>query len=196
MKAFNFVLLATAASFSLVALADEPSGRASLTLRLDQYPGGIVSFDIRQEGDEITGRSSLRPGTVKLQRTVDGENVSLKGVGVDGFVDLDCTATRCEGLLSGGSSRLDVTDGGERLKGSVNFVRVRVKRSGDKLEVGGDGAMELRRTGDGRYSGSGMLNRDFNSRFFATLKTSGSLKDLPGADLVAMFLVAPLVRDR
>ncbi len=192
MKSLVWTLLA----FSMLpvgASAGTVTGRATLTLWLDN--GGIASLEIREEDGVLVGHSDLSSNGVFR---VEQLNDRLKGYADGGFVDLTCSSGSCSGMVGGGSVTTKYTVNGSDLdlSGSLNHVSIDVKIDSKKIQVWGDGSLELKAKPNGTWSGMGFLSWDPRSRFTADLEVSGSLASrVTDPGFVLTTLVAPLVRN-
>jgi hypothetical protein len=197
------LLFAAVPAFSDQSMA---LGDSSLTLWLDR-DAGAYSIDITETPTtEIRGQSSFGNGLFRLTR----EGGTWKGFADDGFVDLTCSETACEGIVGSDSTRATMTREGDtlKIKGSMNHVYVEATISPSKIEVRGDGSMELAKDKkkEGLWHGSGYLNT-LETRFDAELRARGSLvsrlsgRSVDGSPeptdlgLFLIYVVSPLVRN-
>lgn len=165
-------------------------GESSFTMWTSQ---GAVATDIREtDKGEVLGRSGFGTmGIINLENTANG----LKGHSDDGFTDIRCSATKCEGIVGSGTVNINIKDNGQVLEGSLNHVRVYAKIKDGKIRVSADGVIEVKQTKPGTYSGRGTVEPTYISDVL--IKTSGTLTDRLTNDpaFFIVYLVAPLVRN-
>ncbi len=165
-------------------------GESSFTMWTSQ---GAVATDIREtDKGEILGRTGFGTvGMINLKITTNG----FKGQSDDGFTDIRCSATKCEGTVGSGTVNIQIKDNGQVLEGSLNHVRVYAKLKDGKIRISADGTIEVNQTKPGRYFGRGMVEPNYISD--VQIKTSGTLTNRLTNDpaFFIVYLVAPLVRN-
>jgi hypothetical protein len=172
--------------FASVGMAGEVSGRASLTMWLENS-SDIVTIEVREENGQFLGRSGVGTWGIIDLKWKEGR---LVGRSDDGFTDIACIRGECNGQVGSGSVSLDVASDGHSFRGSLNHVYVRAELSPERIEASGDGSLILKCKRSGVWLGGGMLTQDFDSRFSARLQASGTLVDkiLNPAFFTAVFL--------
>jgi hypothetical protein len=174
----------------------EVTGRASLTMWFD-YTSGVGSIDLWEKDGKILGRSAFSNWPISFAQTVEANGSSTwKGNADEGYVEFNCTAAACSGQLGSDTLELTLAEGGARIQGALNHVHVNAKNTVDEIEVGADGSLALRKKSDGKYNGSGFLDQNIDTRFTATLKLEGTLKErIKDPGFFTIFLVSPFVRN-
>jgi hypothetical protein len=187
--AFSFLAL------GLSAQAANSTGTVTIVFTpLNVSQNGVLETDLRQEGDQILGNTSVTDNGFINLTVKDGNYAGFTG---KNLTNLNCNAAGCDGFINGygvnlqnkstqdekGASFVETT-------GTVNDNVYSSKYSGEKLSIFSINSLDLVQQSEGKYVGQIALPTGF---YEVRLKAEGSMSGfLADPALVAIFLGAPI----
>jgi hypothetical protein len=196
MKKVLLVASVLALSFSAQANLEKPTGetgRVTIVFTPTTANGDVVETDLRQEGNQILGNSSIMDGIINLT-IADGKYEGPTG---HSLTSLKCTSVECDGFINGVGVNLsnktmmdDHSMSTVETSGTVNSSIYSSSYNGEMLTISAWNSLDLKKSGEGKYMGQAAIG---NGLYDVSVLEEGSMSNfLADPALVAIFLGAPI----